>query len=80
MKSKLAILVVAVVAIFFVFTAAYVVDETEQVVVTQFGKVIGKPKTEPGFLNGMVIQARFQRWIKPISGWMHLPDGELLIP
>ena len=48
MKSKLAILVVAVIAIFFVFTAAYVVDETEQVVVTQFGKVVGKPKTEPG--------------------------------
>jgi len=48
MKSKLAILVVAVVAILFVFTAAYVVDETEQVVVTQFGKVVGKPKTEPG--------------------------------
>jgi membrane protease subunit HflC len=48
MKSKLAILVIAVVAIFFVFTAAYVVDETEQVVVTQFGKVVGKPKTEPG--------------------------------
>jgi len=48
MKSKLAILVVAVVAILFVFTAAYVVDETEQVVVTQFGKVVGKPKSEPG--------------------------------
>jgi membrane protease subunit HflC len=48
MKSKVAILVVAVVAIFFVFTAAYVVDETEQVVVTQFGKVVGIPKTEPG--------------------------------
>ena len=48
MKSKLAILVVAVIAIFFVFTAAYVVDETEQVIVTQFGKVVGKPKTEPG--------------------------------
>jgi membrane protease subunit HflC len=48
MKSKVVILVVAVVAIFFVFTAAYVVDETEQVVVTQFGKVVGKPKTEPG--------------------------------
>ena len=48
MKSKLVILVVAVVAILFVFTAAYVVDETEQVVVTQFGKVVGKPKTEPG--------------------------------
>ena len=48
MKSKLVILVVAAVAFFFVFTAAYVVDETEQVVVTQFGKVVGKPKTEPG--------------------------------
>jgi len=48
MKSKLAMLVVAAVAILFVFTAAYVVDETEQVVVTQFGKVVGKPKREPG--------------------------------
>ncbi len=48
MKSKLVILVVAVVAILFVFTAAYVVDETEQVVVTQFGKVVGEPKKESG--------------------------------
>jgi len=48
MKSKLVILVISVVAILFVFTAAYVVDETEQVVVTQFGKVVGKPKSEPG--------------------------------
>jgi len=48
MKSKLVMLIVAVVAILFVFTAAYVVDETEQVVVTQFGKVVGKPKSEPG--------------------------------
>lgn len=48
MKSKLVILVIAAVAILFVFTAAYVVDETEQVVVTQFGKVVGKPKKESG--------------------------------
>ncbi|MEJ2656511.1 MAG: protease modulator HflC [Desulfobacterales bacterium] len=49
MKSKLAILiVVVVVAAVFVFASAYVVDETEQVVVTQFGKVVGKPKTESG--------------------------------
>jgi len=49
MKSKLVISVVAVVAILFVvFTAAYVVDETEQVVVTQFGKVVGEPKKESG--------------------------------
>ncbi|MBW2489874.1 MAG: protease modulator HflC [Deltaproteobacteria bacterium] len=48
MKSKLVILVVVAIAILFVFTAAYVVDETEQVVVTQFGKVVGNPKKEPG--------------------------------
>jgi len=48
MKSKFVLLGVAVVAVLFVFTAAYVVDETEQVVVTQFGKVVGKPKVESG--------------------------------
>ena len=48
MKSKFVFLGVAVAAIFFIFAAAYVVDETEQVVVTQFGKVVGKPKTESG--------------------------------
>jgi modulator of FtsH protease HflC len=31
-----------------VFASAYVVDETEQVVITQFGRVIGEPITEPG--------------------------------
>jgi membrane protease subunit HflC len=30
------------------YAAAYVVNETEQVVVTQFGKVVGEPKTKPG--------------------------------
>jgi membrane protease subunit HflC len=39
---------IIVVIIFFLLGAVYVVDETEQVVVTQFGKAIGKPKTEPG--------------------------------
>lgn len=49
MKSKLFIsIAVVVVAALFLFTAAYVVDETEQVVVTQFGKVVGTPKKESG--------------------------------
>jgi membrane protease subunit HflC len=48
MKLKLVILVVVAVAALFAFSSAYVVDETEQVVVTQFGKVVGKPKTESG--------------------------------
>jgi membrane protease subunit HflC len=48
MKPKNIILAVAVIALLVVFAASYIVDETEQVVVTQFGKVIGAPKTEPG--------------------------------
>jgi len=48
MKSKGVILAVVIVAALLVFTSAYTVNETEQVVVTQFGKVVGEPKTEPG--------------------------------
>ena len=48
MKSKGFIIIIAVIACLLVFTSAYVVDETEQVVVTQFGKVMGEPKHAPG--------------------------------
>ncbi len=45
-KNWLAVLIIAAVAL--VYSTAYVVDETEQVVVTQFGRVVGSPKQEPG--------------------------------
>ncbi|MGD9973656.1 MAG: protease modulator HflC [Desulfatirhabdiaceae bacterium] len=48
MKSKGLILIVAIAVIFIGFSSAYVVDETEQVVVTQFGRVVGDPKLSPG--------------------------------
>ncbi len=48
MKSKGIILIIAVAVALVGFVSAYVVDETEQVIVTQFGKVVGEPKTEPG--------------------------------
>ena len=49
MKSKGIILIIAVIAcLLLVVASSYVVDETEQVVVTQFGKVMGKPKQAPG--------------------------------
>ncbi|KKM87543.1 hypothetical protein LCGC14_1267880 [marine sediment metagenome] len=41
MKSKTIIIIVAIIAIFIVFASAYTIDETEQVVITQFGRVIG---------------------------------------
>lgn len=48
MKSKGFIAVVVLLVVMLVYSAAYIVDETEQVVVTQFGKVVGTPKTESG--------------------------------
>ena len=47
MKIK-ALLALAGLLVLTLFICAYTVDETEQVVVTRFGKVIGEPKTEPG--------------------------------
>jgi len=48
MKIKGSFLIIAVVIVVFVYNAAYVVDETEQVVITQFGRIVGNPKTTPG--------------------------------
>jgi len=48
MKTKGIILIVIIIAILIGFSSAYIIDETEQVVVTQFGKVVGTPKKEPG--------------------------------
>ncbi|MEA3280525.1 MAG: protease modulator HflC, partial [Thermodesulfobacteriota bacterium] len=49
MKSKNIILIsIAVIALLLVFSSAYTVDETQQAVVTQFGRVVGEPKLDPG--------------------------------
>lgn len=45
---KTIVLVGIAAGIVLVYSAAYVVDETEQVVITQFGRVVGQPVTEPG--------------------------------
>jgi len=49
MKPKGMIFLTVAIAIGVVlYASAYIVDETEQVVVTQFGKVVGTPKKSPG--------------------------------
>ncbi len=48
-NNKIIFLVVAlIVLLIVVFQSVYVVKETEQVVITQFGKPVGEAKTEPG--------------------------------
>ncbi|MBW2109005.1 MAG: protease modulator HflC [Deltaproteobacteria bacterium] len=48
MKSRGLIIVIGLLALLVITGGIYTVDETEQVVVTQFGKVVGEPVTEPG--------------------------------
>ncbi|MEW6671435.1 MAG: protease modulator HflC [Thermodesulfobacteriota bacterium] len=72
MKSKGIYVILAVMVIFLGFSSAYVVDETEQVVVTQFGKVIGKPKTEPGLYFRMPFIQSTNYFPKNLLNW----DGD----
>ena len=48
MKNKSIFLIPVALIVFVIYSAAYTVDETEQVVVTQFGRIVGEPKTDPG--------------------------------
>jgi len=47
MKIK-ALIILVVILVIALFAAASVVDETEQVVLTQFGKAVGDPIKDPG--------------------------------
>jgi membrane protease subunit HflC len=48
MKNKSIFLIPLAIIVFIIYSAAYSVDETEQVVITQFGRIVGEPKTDPG--------------------------------
>ncbi len=72
MKSKGVFLIVVAVVIAFVYFSAYVVDETEQVVVTQFGKVVGAPKQDPGLYFMIPFIQYPNRFPKNLQEW----DGD----
>jgi len=71
MKLKLLIIPVIIVVIA-VFSSAYVIDETEQVIITQFGKVIGKPITNPGLYFKIPIIQHANFFPKNLLAW----DGD----
>jgi len=72
MKSKGFIIIIAVIACLFVFASGYVVDETEQVVVTQFGKVMGETKQAPGLYFKIPFIQNANYFPKNLLHW----DGE----
>ncbi len=72
MKSKGFIVALLIVGILLIFASAYVVDETEQVVVTQFGKVIGEPKKTPGLYFKLPFLQQANYFPKNLLSW----DGD----
>lgn len=54
------------------FSCAYVIDEREQVIVTQFGKMVGEPKNDPGIHFKIPVIQKVQRFPKTLLEW----DGE----
>jgi len=73
MKSKIFLLIgVLIIAGFMFFSSVYIVDETEQVIVTQFGKVIGKPKQSPGLYLKVPFIQYTNYFPKNLLGW----DGD----
>ncbi len=48
MKNKSIFLIPLAIVAVVIYGAAYSVDETEQVVITQFGRIVGEPKRDPG--------------------------------
>jgi membrane protease subunit HflC len=66
------LIVALVLIIIAVFSTAYVVDETEQVVITQFGKPIGEPKKKPGLYFKLPIVQQANYFPKNLLEW----DGD----
>jgi membrane protease subunit HflC len=73
MKTQFIILIVIAALGFMGFvSSAFVVDETQQVVVTQFNKVVGDPITEPGLNFRIPFIQQPNYFLKNIQEW----DGE----
>ena len=84
MKIQLALIPVILI-LWAVYVCAYVVEETDQVIITEFGKPIGKPVTEAGlyFKTPFIqeinrIEKRFLPWDGP-SNEMSTKDKTYLI-
>jgi membrane protease subunit HflC len=73
MTNKALIIIVPVIVLLLIaFGAVYTVDETEQVVITQFGKAIGEPKKEPGLYFKIPFIQHANRFPKNLQEW----DGD----
>jgi len=71
MKLKTPIIAIIVLAIL-IFASAYTVDETEQVIITQFGRIVGEPKKNPGLKFKIPLIQKVNVFPKNLLEW----DGD----
>ena len=71
MKFK-PILIVVIIVLGVLYASYYTVDETEQVIITQFGRPVGDPKTNPGLYFKIPIIQQANYFPKILLEW----DGE----
>jgi membrane protease subunit HflC len=69
MRALVPLLVVLALLLFLVPSVAFIVTQTEQVVVTRFGKPIGEPITEPGLRFKMPFVDNLNRFDKRFLEW-----------
>lgn len=65
-------LVIAVIAALVLYNSAYVIDETEQVVITQFGRIVGDAKKTPGLKFKIPFIQKVNYFPKNLLEW----DGD----
>jgi membrane protease subunit HflC len=71
LKGPIILIVLLVVGVF-VYQSAYIVNETQQVVVTQFGRIIGSPVTSPGLKFKLPFIQNANYFPKNLLSW----DGD----
>jgi membrane protease subunit HflC len=73
MKNKgIIVTIIVAAAAILVYNAAYIIDETEQVIITQFGRIVGTPKTDPGLRFKVPFIQRANYFAKNLLDW----DGD----
>ena len=73
MKNKgILIIVIVAAAAFLAYNAAYTVDETEQVIIIQFGRIVGTPTTDPGLRFKLPFIQHANYFAKNLLDW----DGD----
>jgi modulator of FtsH protease HflC len=69
---NIVILILAFIGVLLVFNSVFILDETQQAIVTQFGKPVGEPRTQPGLHFRLPVVQKVQFFDKRYLEW----DGD----